>query len=464
MSRGSTTRRLRIVLGVALGCVLLLIAVSTAMSRSAKRRQMEQWRALGFPTSMEEWQTAYDAHTPEDNRASTLRDAAAAHNASASRQLPTYERKAPRGTEFEEATWVSIRDHLQSNQETRSLIDQALENPEFLFPLDFSQGFNLLLPHISEIRTLVRLLLVEALHHAHEGRMDAAATSLQDAIVISQALDHEDILISHLVRIANEIQIIDTFERVLSLGSLPDPTLKTFQDHWATRYDPNALARSHAMELSFGKEYFKGGFPMFLQNVGNPTPQGSLAAVPLDILLRISGLHAADEAFYQRTLIAWIEAAQLTGEKRIDAGRAIDTEVTQKLKQSFMGRFRNLMSGMLLPALSRSLTKDHTYLAIVRTAEVGCAIERYRLAHDGKLPPNLEALVPEFIAAIPDDPWDDKPLRYQALEDGTSYTVYSIGEARVDKGGLPPALISDPRISPPREVFWVQRPLLSRPD
>jgi hypothetical protein len=46
--------------------------------------------------------------------------------------------------------------------------------------------------------------------------------------------------------------------------------------------------------------------------------------------------------------------------------------------------------------------------------------------------------VPEFIAKIPHDPIDGKPLRYQKLST-TNYRIWSIGSDRRDSGGAPGA-------------------------
>jgi hypothetical protein len=68
-----------------------------------------------------------------------------------------------------------------------------------------------------------------------------------------------------------------------------------------------------------------------------------------------------------------------------------------------------------------------------RATKVGLAIERYRLAHSNVLPENLSQLVPEFLEAVPDDPFDGKPLRYTKLPKG--FVVYCIGLDRKDNGG-----------------------------
>ena len=75
---------------------------------------------------------------------------------------------------------------------------------------------------------------------------------------------------------------------------------------------------------------------------------------------------------------------------------------------------------------------DVEAIARTRTALASLAIERYRLA-TGRLPEKLGDLVPAYLDAIPQDPFDGKPLRYKKLVKG--YVVYSIGEDGEDNGG-----------------------------
>jgi hypothetical protein len=46
----------------------------------------------------------------------------------------------------------------------------------------------------------------------------------------------------------------------------------------------------------------------------------------------------------------------------------------------------------------------------------------------------LDDCVPNFLASLPEDPYDGTPIRYSRQENG--YIVYSIGEDLVDNGGL----------------------------
>ncbi len=73
-------------------------------------------------------------------------------------------------------------------------------------------------------------------------------------------------------------------------------------------------------------------------------------------------------------------------------------------------------------------------LAIRRTSITALATERYRRAHDGDAPGSLDALVPDYLAAVPQDPFSGQPLRYRRTAD--SYIVYSVDVNRIDDGGV----------------------------
>ena len=63
------------------------------------------------------------------------------------------------------------------------------------------------------------------------------------------------------------------------------------------------------------------------------------------------------------------------------------------------------------------------------------ALKRYQLKN-GNYPSELAGLQPDFLAALPLDPVDVRPLRYKLIADGT-FLLYSIGEDGEDNGGDP---------------------------
>lgn len=72
---------------------------------------------------------------------------------------------------------------------------------------------------------------------------------------------------------------------------------------------------------------------------------------------------------------------------------------------------------------------------LINEAQIACALERYRLAH-GEYPETLDALVPQFMEAIPHDIIGGQPLHYRRTDDG-KFLLYSVGWNEMDDGGQP---------------------------
>ena len=70
-----------------------------------------------------------------------------------------------------------------------------------------------------------------------------------------------------------------------------------------------------------------------------------------------------------------------------------------------------LLAYRFTPYLSRAACRVAATEACLREASLAVALERYRRQHHD-LPVHLEALVPEFIAALPEDPINGAPIQY----------------------------------------------------
>ena len=92
------------------------------------------------------------------------------------------------------------------------------------------------------------------------------------------------------------------------------------------------------------------------------------------------------------------------------------------------------ISALLLPGYSFVMKRAGEAMGHRRATLAGLAVERYRLAHQNALPDTLEQLVPQFLSAVPTDPFDGKPLRY-IKKSPTGYVIYSIGRDGKDDGG-----------------------------
>ncbi|MDD5139412.1 MAG: hypothetical protein PHY43_04015 [Verrucomicrobiales bacterium] len=93
----------------------------------------------------------------------------------------------------------------------------------------------------------------------------------------------------------------------------------------------------------------------------------------------------------------------------------------------------NVQARMIFPAVGKAVIKFALIQSQVDLARTACALERFSLAH-GNYPETLDALVPQFIAQLPHDIINGKPLHYRRTDDG-KFVLYSVGWDEKDDGG-----------------------------
>ncbi|HOX06859.1 MAG TPA: hypothetical protein PK280_10690 [Planctomycetota bacterium] len=91
-----------------------------------------------------------------------------------------------------------------------------------------------------------------------------------------------------------------------------------------------------------------------------------------------------------------------------------------------------VMTGLFLPAAGRLALNVCRGTAQIRLTDMALAAAAYRAEH-GRYPVKAGDIVPTFIPAIPQDPFDGQPLRMRAV-DG-ELLLYSVGEDGKDDGG-----------------------------
>jgi hypothetical protein len=164
-----------------------------------------------------------------------------------------------------------------------------------------------------------------------------------------------------------------------------------------------------------------------------------------------------DELFYLRNMQEGIAALRLlkTHHPWAEAKQRLNLLASNvNTIASSPQRFRYLFSVMAIPNCLRACetavrgeVERQMTLAVI-------ASRRFQLRH-GRLPPSLEALVPEFLSAAPYDYMDAKPLGYRLKADG-SYVLYSVGDDAKDDGGDPTSLPGQPGgLWSGRDAVWL---------
>lgn len=318
------------------------------------------------------------------------------------------------------------------------LYEAAEKGPAAQYPNDFSKGISMLLPHIQALRSGARMLQLEAHVCAHRGDPEGAAKAIRTMIALAQSMEREPVLVSLLVRIACNGIAVGQIRTLLRTTEFSDEDLRSFQ----------TCLRS--VDLKEGAyQAMLGERVMGIQTMQDPSAMGMSPMQSRLARLVFGGSLTVYLEHMDRT----ITATQLPWPELLDETQLAEDELNQIVNQgSPITRARYAMLALLCPALNAAYSAAARGTALNAAADVAIAVEQYRRRH-GEVPENLQQLVPEFLPAVPMDPFDGQALRYVVEEDG--YFIYSVGRDRTDNGGLDDGRYEPDmayRIGPPEEV------------
>lgn len=152
----------------------------------------------------------------------------------------------------------------------------------------------------------------------------------------------------------------------------------------------------------------------------------------------------------------------ILGEGAVDlSGPALRIPSAEEMIHAFRGRFDPLLADIDRPPPQRApipstdaLPEELSYVAYSvdafalairqadeaearrRAAPIVLALHLFRLQH-GRFPTALDALVPAILGAPPLDPYSARPFRYELLDRGGKFLLYSVGPNGEPDGGTP---------------------------
>ncbi len=387
------------------------------------RARIETIRAAGYPVTCEELDKWYSIPETAENAAYIILDAIDYYVEPKNVEFLPLLGKAelPARTEpLPENMGIIISKYLNDNQKSIELLHEAASLEYSRYPIDLSLGLGTLAPPLQDLKQSVKSLNLEAIIHAENNESQSAIQSLKSSLSIANSLSEEPIIVSQLVRISCQALTVSILERIINRTDLTDEQFIELGKVFA-----------HAQEFSGISRAFIGERCQILSVFKNPTILnedifGDIPPKPILEAYKALGLADMDALEYLDIMDGYIKANQLPLHLRQEAVDAVEPEI-ESISQI------HILLRIFMPALSGITTLDLRNFAGLRTARVALAIQRYRLAKD-KLPDQLNDLVPDYLDAVPKDPFDGKELRYKKLERG--FVVYSIGEDLSDDGGI----------------------------
>jgi len=184
------------------------------------------------------------------------------------------------------------------------------------------------------------------------------------------------------------------------------------------------------------------GMLVALAGPGAPTPSDMRVADLCGIIVP-SGWYYLELVNYCRLYQAELggafdEAKKLISPSRIKSNsRALEREIGGgRLGRGLSAMIHHqVIASLLLPELTKIPLNAALAQTSIDQATLACALERYRLANN-HFPEKLEALVPQFIAHLPNDVLTGEPCKYRRIDEAR-FVLYSIGWNEKDDGGVP---------------------------
>jgi hypothetical protein len=317
--------------------------------------------------------------------------------------------------------------------ELQELSKDAATRPYARFPIqyDYQPSWAILLPHLSRVKALARLVNMRATAELEAGRSGEAFEDLKLGLRLSESIHDEPILIDHLVRLAALSIDLQTVREGLVRHAWTEAQLAELESS-LTSLDLLAeykLAMRGERALSTaGLDYvrrqdFRGNPMYYMGEEGNARSAQVFNLMPSGWLFQnMLTISRMNQDFI-------LPAADERAHRVFPGVSASGSHALQNLRA---GPY-TIFAMMLLPALEKVVAKSARMQTYADAARVACALERYRLAN-GQLPGTLEPLIPRFVDVIPNDVIDGKPLRYRRNSDG-GYVLYSVGWNQTDDGG-----------------------------
>jgi hypothetical protein len=347
------------------------------------------------------------------------------------RTLPVYDPDLPilgrgQGRDSYQLPWNenqlrAARAFVGTNEVRAARVRAALARPKARFPLNVEAGINVLLPHLSALKTEGGRLQIAGRFSLTQGEWNDALDHFAMDLELGSTLVDEPFAISQLVQIGHVTRFINAVEVLLLEAQAEDPPL----DRLNTRLTSISL-EDVFHKLLLGER--AGHLALFEREITEPglwTP----GATPLTSPFNHLGLFSLDQRLMLRTYDRVSELARegsWAGLLEADAVFKRAVEEANKFPPKFF-------SGLLLEGMEKLGPKIVTEEARRRCALAALAVDRFRRAHDGTLPASLEVLPGYAPECLWLDPFNNQPLRYRITPEG--YRIYSLGPDQIDQQG-----------------------------
>jgi hypothetical protein len=407
---------LLLVIAFALPAIGITAYFAVLDNRIAKLEQ--RIRDMGQPVTLEELAATYPEVPDEENAALDYSEALALIE----KLDPEFERATdvirlldyaePDGA-LPEVVMSEVESFVKDLEPVYALFDSAVTKPRARFEIDFSDYWGVSALGRNWTRQTARMESLRLHFALANGDLEQAMVCQRSMLRMAESLRMEPVVISQLVRVAICGIAMHSLEDCVNRAMLPEPAMRELLTLYVDADDPEAMIRAIvgercAMNALLQEEKLSVGSNSLGDWLRNKYQSKDNRIRLLEGFEPLVGL---SEASWPKRIEFWCENWTTA------AGDLDPFDV----------------AGMVIPPNTRSISAFARCAAQLRMAQTALAIELYR-SGNGYLPDHLDALVPQYLPKVPEDPFDGQRLRYTKLEPG--YRLYTVYEDRVDDGGV----------------------------
>ncbi len=305
---------------------------------------------------------------------------------------------------------------LSASAEAFARIDRCLDAPDFVFPAANSLNDSLPTLYPSILARAGRLLELRAASRLRKHDTDGAVDDVLRVVRFAQRFqDGQGAVFPWAVSESIKCWGVGLLESIARRGT-PSRDLCVEIARDLPRYEARGLAAQTALR----EEY-----RLFSADLDDP----ELVGLYLKWELGSSFGHRLVQKNRTRHLLLNTVRPLIELHGRPFRGEPV---VEQELRPSgWLNYYGEVLWATVASTIVRGV--DYRYRANfqVRATSALFALRAHHLDH-GYIPDRLSALVPDYLDAVPRDPWNGKPLRYSAAR----RLIWAVGDDLVDDGGF----------------------------
>jgi hypothetical protein len=307
----------------------------------------------------------------------------------------------------------ALRKFLSREEPALKLLRRAAALPGCYFERDYGRlNISMLIPEMQPLRRGGRLLALDAICGAADGDYHRSVEDINAMFRMAEHIAGDPLLIAEMVAIAVDRVAVDSLQVVTATYHIPVDDLAALKisDNVSFRVLlQRGLRAEEALRLATFDDVGSGRVT-FSDIVNEPSHPLWFANPPISSAYRIFML-GDDLAAHRQFTAEMDHAAQAPYWQGRDRLLNLEREVGRNPG--------GVLTAMLLPAVSTAMKRAASGDARRDVARVGLALYAYR-AKNGRFPAKLDDLAPEFIAAVPANPFDGKPMKLMMTEGGVT--------------------------------------------